>query len=137
VVVVETIPGGLNQAALQLALSTALAAGGSDASGGSVTSVSGLGSAAIKEVDANSATYAFSKDNYFVVISITSSKNSGAAMDSQVEAPAQTAAGQLRPSVSEDNNLNLAEASPDPRREAVAFCTLQGFLPRFALGPKG
>jgi hypothetical protein len=95
VVVVETIPGGLNQAAMQLALSTALAAGGSNSSGGAVTTVSGLGSAAIKEIDANSATYAFSKDNYFVVISISSSKNSGAAMDSQVQAAAQTAAGQL------------------------------------------
>jgi hypothetical protein len=95
VVVVEAIPGGLNQAAMQLALSTALAAGGSNSSGGAVTSVSGLGSAAIKQIDANSATYAFSKDNYFVVISISSSKNSGAAMDSQVQAAAQTAAGQL------------------------------------------
>jgi hypothetical protein len=95
VVVVETIPGGLNQAGLQLALSTALAAGGSNSSGGAVTSVSGLGSAAIKKIDANSATYAFSKDNYFVVISISSSKKSGAAMDSQVQVAAQTAARQL------------------------------------------
>jgi hypothetical protein len=95
VIVVEQIPGGLSQAELQLALSGALSAGGSDSSGGTVTSVSGLGSAAIKDIDANSATYAFSKDNYFVVINVTSSTNTGAAMDSQVQAAAQTAAGQI------------------------------------------
>jgi hypothetical protein len=65
------------------------------ANGGTVTAVPGLGSAAIKEIEANSATYAFSKDNYFVVINVSSSTNSGAAMDLQVQAAAQTAAGKL------------------------------------------
>lgn len=95
VVVVEPFPGGLGQAALQAALAGALSAGGSDSGGGTTTGVPGLGSAAIKEIDADSATYAFSKDNYLVVINITSSTNTGAAMDSQVEAAAQAAAGKL------------------------------------------
>jgi hypothetical protein len=95
VIVVEPIPGGLSQAALQAALAGALSAGGSDSSGGTVTAVSGLGSSAIKEIDANSATYAFSKDNYFVVINVTSTTDTGAAMDSQVQAAAQSAAGKL------------------------------------------
>lgn len=95
VVVVEQIPGGLNQIALQAALSAALSSGGATANGGTVTAVSGLGSAAIKDIEATSATYAFSKDNYFVVINVSSSTNSGSAMDPQVEAAAQTAAGKL------------------------------------------
>lgn len=95
VVVVEQIPGGFSQTALQAALSTALSNGGASANGGTATAVSGLGSAALKEIEANSATYAFSKDNYFVVINVTSSTNSGAEMDPQVQAAAQTAAGKL------------------------------------------
>jgi hypothetical protein len=95
IIVVEPIPGGLSQDALQAALASALSTGGVDSSGGTVTPVSGLGSAAIKEIDANSATYAFSKDNYFVVISITSATNTGADMDPQVQSAAETAAGQL------------------------------------------
>ena len=95
VIVVEPFPGGLGQAALQAAIAGALSAGGSDSNGGTTSAVSGLGSAAIKEIDANSATYAFAKDNYLVVINITSSTNSGAAMDSQVLAAAQSAAGKL------------------------------------------
>ncbi len=55
----------------------------------------GLGSAAIKEIDSDSATYAFFKDNYLVVIDVTSGTKSGADMDSQVEAAAQNAAGKL------------------------------------------
>jgi|GEM_PF-3428652 len=94
-VFVEPIPGGLGQAALQAALTAALASGGSTSSGTSVTAVSGLGSAAIKSIDANSATYAFSKDNYFVVISVSSTTKSGAAMDPGVAAAAQTAAGKV------------------------------------------
>jgi hypothetical protein len=72
-----------------------LSAGGTDSNGGTTTAVSGLGTAAIKEIDANSATYAFSKDNYLVVINVTSATNTGAAMDSQVLAAAQTAAGKI------------------------------------------
>jgi hypothetical protein len=95
VIVVEPIGGALSQTALQAALATALATGGTDSSGGTTAAVSGLGSGAIKEIDANSATYAFSKDNYLVVIHIESATKSGADMDSQVEAAAQTAAGQI------------------------------------------
>lgn len=95
VIVVEPFPGGLGQAALQAAVAGALSSNGGSSSGGAVTPVSGLGDAAIKQIDTNSATYAFSKDNYLVVISITSGTNTGAAMDSQVQAAAETAAGQL------------------------------------------
>ncbi len=95
IIVVEPIPGGLSQVALQAALAGALSSSGSSSSGGTVTPVSGLGSAALKDIDTDSATYAFSKDNYFVVISVTSSVNSGSAMDPQVNAAAQSAAGKL------------------------------------------
>jgi hypothetical protein len=94
VIVVEPFPGGLGQAALQAAVEGALSSSG-DTSSGTVTPVTGLGSAALKEIDANSATYAFSKDNYLVVINITSATNTGAEMDSQVQAAAETAAGKL------------------------------------------
>jgi hypothetical protein len=95
VIVVEPFPGGLGQAALQAAVAGALSNSGDTSGSGTVTPVTGLGDAAIKEIDANSATYAFSKDNYLVVINITSGTNTGAEMDSQVQAAAETAAGQL------------------------------------------
>jgi hypothetical protein len=95
VIVVEPFPGGLGQAALQAAVAGALSSGGANSSGGTPMTVTGLGDAAIKEIDANGATYAFSKGNYLVVINITSATNTGADMDSQVLAAAQKAAGQL------------------------------------------
>ncbi len=95
VVVIEPFPGALGQAALQEAVAAALASGGSDSSGGTTSAVSGLGSAAVKEIDANAATYAFFKDNNLVVINVTSGTRSGADMDSQVQAAAQTAAGKV------------------------------------------
>ena len=94
VVIAEPFPGGLGQAALEAAVAGALSSNGVSA-GGTATPVPGLGDAAIKEIDANSATYAFSKGNYLVVISVTSDTVSGADMDSQVQAAAQSAAGQL------------------------------------------
>jgi hypothetical protein len=57
--------------------------------------VSGLGSGAIKEIDANSATYAFVKDNDLVVVDVSSGTKTGADMDSQVEAVAQNIAGSI------------------------------------------
>lgn len=95
IIVVEPFPGGLGQAALQAAVAGALSSSGSTSGGGTVTAVTGLGDAAIKEIDPNSATYAFSKDNYLVVINITSATNTGAEMDLQVQAAAETAAGKL------------------------------------------
>ncbi len=94
VVFVQPFPGAFAQAALQAAISAALS-GQTTANGGTATSVSGLGSGAIKEIDANSATYAFVKDNFLVVINVTSGSKSGAAMDSQVGAAAQTIAGRV------------------------------------------
>jgi len=94
-VVVEPFPGGIGQAAIQAAVASALSSSGSGANGNDVTAVSGLGSGAIKEIDSDSATYAFVKDNYLVIINVTSSTKTGADMDSQVEAAAQTAAGKL------------------------------------------
>jgi hypothetical protein len=94
VIVVEPFPGGFNSSIVQAAISAALA-GQSSASGGTTVAVTGLGSGGLKEIDATSATYAFAKDNYLVVINVTSGTNSGASMDSQVQAAAQQIAGQI------------------------------------------
>jgi hypothetical protein len=92
VIFVQPFPGAMAQGVLQAGIAAALS-GQTTANGGTATAVSGLGSGAIKEIDANSATYAFVKDNYLVVINVTSGTKSGAAMDSQVGAAAQTVAG--------------------------------------------
>jgi|HubBroStandDraft_6_1064221.scaffolds.fasta_scaffold00013_28 hypothetical protein len=94
VIVVEPFPGVFGQAALQAAIAAALSSHAAG-SGGTAQSVSGLGSGAIKEVDANTVTYAFVKNNYLVVISVSSGTKSGADMDSQVGAAAQSVAGSL------------------------------------------
>ncbi len=94
VIFIEPFPGALGQAALQAAIASALA-GQASSSGGTTVSVAGLGSGAIKEIDTDSATYAFVKDNYLVVINVTSGTKSGSDMDSQVGAAAQTVAGSL------------------------------------------
>jgi len=94
VIFVEAFPGGLGQSALQAAIDTALS-GQANSSGGTAVSVSGLGSGAIKEVDANSVTYAFVKDNYLVVLNVTSGTKSGSDMDSQVGSAAQSVAGSI------------------------------------------
>lgn len=92
VVFVQPFPGALAQGVLQGAIASALS-GQTTSNGGTPTSVSGLGSGAIKQIDTNSATYAFVKDNFLVVINVTSGSKSGADMDSQVGAAAQTIAG--------------------------------------------
>jgi hypothetical protein len=94
VIFIEAIPGALGQAALQAAIASALSSSASS-SGGSSVAVSGLGSGAIKEIDANSATYAFVKNNDLVVVDVSSSTKTGADMDSQVEAIAQNIAGSI------------------------------------------
>jgi hypothetical protein len=94
VIFVQPFPGAVAQSVLQAAIASALS-GQTTANGGTATSVSGLGSGAIKEIDTNSATYAFVKDNYLVVINVTSGAKSGADMDSQVGAAAQTIAGSV------------------------------------------
>lgn len=94
VIFVEPFPGGFGQAALQAAIATALS-GQASSTGGSAVAVSGLGSGAIKEIEANSVTYAFVKDNYLVVLNVSSGTRTGADMDSQVGAAAQTVAGSL------------------------------------------
>ena len=94
VIFVEPFPGGLGQSALQAAIDTALS-GQANSSGGTAVSVPGLGSGAIKEVDANSVTYAFVKDNYLVVLNVTSGTKSGSDMDSQVGSAAQSVAGSI------------------------------------------
>ena len=94
VIFVQPFPGAVAQGVLQAAIASALS-GQTTANGVTATSVSGLGSGALKEIDTNSATYAFVKDNYLVVINVTSGSKSGAAMDSQVGAAAQTIAGSV------------------------------------------
>lgn len=94
VVLIEAIPGALGQAALQAAIASALSSSAAS-SGGTSVAVSGLGSGAIKEIDANSATYAFVKDNDLVVVDVSSGTRTGADMDSQVESVAQNIAGSI------------------------------------------
>jgi hypothetical protein len=94
IIFVQPFPGAFGQAALQAAISAALA-GHASSGGGTAVAVPGLGTGAIKEIDATSATYAFVKDNYLVVINVTSGTKSGADMDSQVGAAAQTVAGSI------------------------------------------
>jgi len=94
VIFVQPFPGAVAQGVLQTAISAALS-GQTSANGGTATAVSGLGSGAIKEIEANSATYAFVKDNYLVVLNVTSGTKTGADMDSQVQSAAQTVAGSL------------------------------------------
>ncbi len=94
VIFVQPFPGAIGSAALQAAIAGALA-GQSAGSGGTSTAVSGLGNGAIKEIDTNSATYAFVKDNFLCVINVTSGTKSGADMDAQVATAAQTIAGKL------------------------------------------
>ncbi len=94
VIVVEPFPGGFDTSVIQAAISAALA-GQASTGGGTATPVTGLGSGGLKEIDTNSATYAFAKDSYLVVINVTSGTKSGADMDSQVQAAAQQIAGQI------------------------------------------
>jgi hypothetical protein len=94
VIFVQPFPGAFGQAALQAAIAAALS-GQASSGGGTAVAVSGLGTGAIKEIDTNSATYAFVKDNYLVVLNVTSGTKSGADMDSQVAAAAQKVAGSV------------------------------------------
>jgi hypothetical protein len=94
VIFIEAIPGALGQAALQAAIASALS-GSAASSGGTAVAVSGLGSGAIKEIDADSATYAFVKDNDLVVVDVSSGTKTGADMDSQVASVAQSIAGSI------------------------------------------
>ena len=76
IIVIEAIPGALGQAALQAAIASALSSSASS-SGGTAVAVSGLGSGAVKEMNSNSATYAFVKNNDLVVIDVSSGTKSG------------------------------------------------------------
>jgi hypothetical protein len=94
VIFVQPFPGSFGQAALQAAIATALS-GQASSNGASAVAVSGLGSGAIKEIQTNSVTYAFVKDNYLVVLNVSSGTRTGADMDSRVGAAAQTVAGSV------------------------------------------
>ncbi len=87
-VYVETIGTGLEAAAIQAAIQ----AEGTD---GAMTPISGLGDAAGKVVDANSATVAFGKNGTIVVVSANVSSQAGTDLEPKVEAVAQQIAGQL------------------------------------------
>jgi hypothetical protein len=85
---VETLPGGVQQAILQAALAQAGAAG-------DLQPVSGLGDTGGKIVGANDATVAFAKNNTIVVLTATSSASAGTDLDTKLEALAQTVLGKL------------------------------------------
>jgi len=65
------------------------------ATGGNGTQVTGLGSVALKAIAAVSATYAFAVNSSIVIIAVFSQGNVGSSMDSQVQALAQSVAGQF------------------------------------------
>ena len=88
-VLVEQIPGGLPANALQMAVAMA------GAQGTDLQQLSGIGDAAVKQVDANSAVIAFVKGNLIVVLGGQSGSGAAAAMEPKVEALAQQVAGKL------------------------------------------
>jgi Protein of unknown function (DUF3558) len=90
-VAVLPFSGTPTAAQLQTAVTNAL--GG--ATGGNGTPVSGIGSVALKAIAAVSATYAFAVNNSVVIIAVFSQSNPGSAMDTQVQALAQSVAGQI------------------------------------------
>ena len=64
-------------------------------SGGTAQAVSGWGARRSRRSTRTRATYAFVKDNYLVVLNVTSGTKSGAEMDSQVGVAAQMVAGSV------------------------------------------
>lgn len=88
-VLVEQVPGGLPANALQVAAAMA------GAQGSDLQQIGGIGDAAVKQVDANSAVIAFVKGNLIVVLGGQSGSGAAAAMEPKVEALAQQVAGKL------------------------------------------
>jgi hypothetical protein len=62
---------------------------------GSPSAVSGLGTAAIKAIDATSVYYAFSTSSYLVILGVNSTTVSGSTMDPQLQSVAQADANTL------------------------------------------
>ena len=87
-VLVETIPGGVGQAAIQAAIQQAGATG-------DLQPISGLGDTAGATVTDHEATVAFAKNNTIVVISATVAAMAGTDLEPKVEAVAQQIAGKL------------------------------------------
>ena len=87
-VYVETIGTGLEAAAIQAAIQA-------EGTSGDMTPISGLGDAAGKVVDTNSATVAFGKNGTIVVVSADVASQAGTDLEPKVEAVAQQIAGQL------------------------------------------
>ena len=87
-VFIETVPGGIASTQLQAAIALAGVQG-------QLQTVSGLGDAAGKVVDANEATVAFVKGNELVVVSAQSATKAGTDLEPKVEALAKQIAGKL------------------------------------------
>jgi hypothetical protein len=90
-VAVLPFSGTPTAAQLQTTVSNSLGS----STGGNGTSVSGLGSVALKAIAAVSATYAFAVNSSIVIIAVFSQGNAGSSMDAGVQALAQSVAGQL------------------------------------------
>ena len=90
-VAVLPFTGTPTAAQLQTTVSNSLGS----STGGNGTSVSGLGSVALKAIAAVSATYAFAVNSSIVIIAVFSQGNAGSSMDAGVQALAQSVAGQL------------------------------------------
>jgi len=87
-VVVEKVPGGIAQAALQAAIQSAGAKG-------DLQLVGGIGDAAGKVVDANDATLAFAKGDFIVAMNAQSATAAGTDLESKLEAVAHQVVGKL------------------------------------------
>ncbi len=85
--VVETMPGGVPQAALTAAMA------GQGAGG--MQPIGGLGDAAGKEVGAHEVTLAFVKGGSLVILGVVSTSQAGSDLDAKVEALARQIAGAL------------------------------------------
>ncbi len=85
---IQAVPGGVANAELQAAIAMAGAHG-------DLQTVSGIGDAAGKVVNANDATVAFIKGSNLVVVAADSSATAGTDLEPKVESVAKQVAGQL------------------------------------------
>ncbi|MBV9100972.1 MAG: hypothetical protein JOZ46_07765 [Candidatus Dormibacteraeota bacterium] len=89
-ITIEAVPGGVAGQALQAALAQAVQNGN-----GTAQSLSGVGDQALKEVGANSAGIVFVKGNTLVILGVSSTTQSGTAMEPDLENLARQTAGSL------------------------------------------
>jgi hypothetical protein len=87
-ILIETLPGGIQQTIMQAALAQAGASG-------ELTPITGLGDTAGKNVGDHDATIGFAKGDTIVILTATSAASAGTDIDAKLEALAQQIAGKL------------------------------------------